>query len=556
MNTKRRKTGARLGARLLSLCLLVGLLPITVFASEKRDTYNAYSDEVIAGGADSQVYAVTIENVDGADLHYVYSPNAIHSNNLMEQIRAGLEEPYQSLIPTFEEGDSNRGFLCFSQDQAKYEEMKLNWDAPKAVADALISGSGSVSVVPNDAAISVTDISKIHAGEKIVSEDQLEDLNEHLSELGQLGTGENRVEAMVGVSFNTEIVEDKEYYDVFNAMHVAQIYAYTATKTASESDPITKTASESDPITKTASESDPIDLPVYILKENGLSPNLNSDYDLAPESASFLPDSAKAVNKQMVKDERNERSKVGLFINYHMNCDSSLSEGYDWCALYTVRIPFYYTTAWNVEPEPRSGMLTIPLPEGYDGATARFKYQNSSYFGDVSWAEVSSYTGTTISFPVNKWPKSEGSYSDGNTKTIVRYTSILVEYKAAQEPEAPVIIEGTNGTWQKDPDHIVQEKPSKIVRTKTPGRVKLKSVKNRKRKTVVIKYRRVRNAKKYQIQYAKNSKFKKAVIRNTKKLTFTIRKLKKGKKYYIRVRGVNGEKKGKWSKVKKVIIKK
>ncbi len=108
----------------------------------------------------------------------------------------------------------------------------------------------------------------------------------------------------------------------------------------------------------------------------------------------------------------------------------------------------------------------------------------------------------------------------------------------------------------KDPDHIVQEKPSEITRTKTPGRVKLKSVKNSKRKIVVIKYRRVRNAKKYQIQYAKNSKFKKAVIRNTKKLTFTIRKLKKGKKYYIRVRGINGEKKGKWSKVKKVIIKK
>ena len=108
----------------------------------------------------------------------------------------------------------------------------------------------------------------------------------------------------------------------------------------------------------------------------------------------------------------------------------------------------------------------------------------------------------------------------------------------------------------KEPDRIVQEKPSEITRTKTPGRVKLKSVKNSKRKIVVIKYRRVRNAKKYQIQYAKNSKFKKAVIRNTKKLTFTIRKLKKGKKYYIRVRGINGEKKGKWSKVKKVIIKK
>ena len=84
MNTKRRKTGARLGAILLSLCLIVGLLPVTAFASDapiKRNTYNAYSDAAIAGGADSQVYAVTIENVDGADLPYVYSRDVIHSED-------------------------------------------------------------------------------------------------------------------------------------------------------------------------------------------------------------------------------------------------------------------------------------------------------------------------------------------------------------------------------------------------------------------------------------------------------------------------------------------
>ena len=32
MNTKRGKTSARLGAILLSLCLIVGLLPMTAFA--------------------------------------------------------------------------------------------------------------------------------------------------------------------------------------------------------------------------------------------------------------------------------------------------------------------------------------------------------------------------------------------------------------------------------------------------------------------------------------------------------------------------------------------
>ena len=43
MNTKRRKTGARLGAILLSLCLIVGLLPVTAFAADppiKRNTYH------------------------------------------------------------------------------------------------------------------------------------------------------------------------------------------------------------------------------------------------------------------------------------------------------------------------------------------------------------------------------------------------------------------------------------------------------------------------------------------------------------------------------------
>ena len=217
MNTKKRNIGARLGAMLLSLCLMMGLLPMTAFAADpptKRNEYNVYSANVINGGSDSQVYAVTIENVDGGDLHYVYSPNAIHSNELMEQIRAGLEEPYKSLVPTFEEDVFVTGLLCFSRDQAKYEEMKLNWDDPKAVADALISGSGSVSVVPNDAAISVTDISEIHAGEKIVSEDQIEDLNEHLSEFPELKSGKNRVESCIGITYKTVEVEGKTYYDI------------------------------------------------------------------------------------------------------------------------------------------------------------------------------------------------------------------------------------------------------------------------------------------------------------------------------------------------------
>ena len=178
MNTKTGKIGLRLGALLLCFCLMMGLLPMTAFAADapiKRNTYNAYSDEVIAGGSDTQVYAVTIEDVDGEDLHYVYSggiASVIHSEDLMDQIRAGLSEPYKSLIPTTFEGDEpfGTGLLYFSRDQEKYEKMSVDWKNPESATNSLISGKGSVSVTSNDSAISVTDISDLHADEKVVSE--------------------------------------------------------------------------------------------------------------------------------------------------------------------------------------------------------------------------------------------------------------------------------------------------------------------------------------------------------------------------------------------------
>ena len=403
MNTKRRKTGARLGTILLSLCLMMGLLPMTAFASDapiKRNTYNVYSDEVIAGGSDTQVYAVTIKNVDGEDLHYIYSggiASVIHSEDLMDQIRAGLSEPYKSLIPTTFEGDEpfGTGLLYFSRDQEKYEKMSVDWKNPESATNSLISGKGSVSVVPNDAAISVTDISAIHDGEKVVSENQLimEDFYEHLSELGQLEKGENRVEAMVGVTYRTETVEDKAYYDVFNIMHVTQISAFTATKAASVSNSIS--------------------LPVRVLEEG------DTDYSPAPElSATFTPDTAVTVG------EFNEYQ--GLAIDYYNPMvDAQLSEGYDIQAGYTVSIPLE-----NYEGTTLSGTLTIPLPQGYDGASARIK----------GGASASSYTATTVTFPLTL-------DVSGNTAEAFE---LLIEYKEAQEPvQPPIIIAGANGSWQK-----------------------------------------------------------------------------------------------------------
>lgn len=100
------------------------------------------------------------------------------------------------------------------------------------------------------------------------------------------------------------------------------------------------------------------------------------------------------------------------------------------------------------------------------------------------------------------------------------------------------------------------KKPEK---TTCVGKGSIKSAKNVKRCKIKLKLNKVAGAKGYQIRYATNKKFKKAVIRNSR-LSYTIKKLKKGKTYYVEARAYikSGKNKvyGKWSKAKKVKIKK
>ena len=100
----------------------------------------------------------------------------------------------------------------------------------------------------------------------------------------------------------------------------------------------------------------------------------------------------------------------------------------------------------------------------------------------------------------------------------------------------------------------------KISGKKTLSKVILQVPKNKKGRKLVVRWNAVKDVKGYQLQYALNKKFKKKKSVQTKKTKYTIKKLKKKKTYYIRVRAykMNGKKKvyGKWSTVKKVKIKK
>lgn len=121
----------------------------------------------------------------------------------------------------------------------------------------------------------------------------------------------------------------------------------------------------------------------------------------------------------------------------------------------------------------------------------------------------------------------------------------------------------TQPTATPEPDKPVvqptqQPKTDKVVK---PAKVKNLKVTSKKKKQVKVTFGKVSKADGYQICYSRNKKWKKA-----KKITVkasvtkkTIKKLKRKKKYYVRVRAFrkSGKKKlyGNWSAVKKVKIK-
>ena len=72
------------------------------------------------------------------------------------------------------------------------------------------------------------------------------------------------------------------------------------------------------------------------------------------------------------------------------------------------------------------------------------------------------------------------------------------------------------------------------------------------KKSAKVIYKKIAKVSGYQLQLSRSSKFKKAVTKTTKKVSYKFKKLKANKKYYVRVRGYvktsNGTAYGKWRK--------
>ena len=126
---------------------------------------------------------------------------------------------------------------------------------------------------------------------------------------------------------------------------------------------------------------------------------------------------------------------------------------------------------------------------------------------------------------------------------------VLEKYDASQE-EVDSAYNNYNEEETTTPDATTQ----KI----TVKKAAIKSAKNVKKNKIKLTIKKVVGAKGYQVRYATNKKFKKAVVKTTTKTTYTIKKLKKKKTYYVQVRAFKKSGKtrvyGNWSNRKRVKI--
>ena len=185
-------------------------------------------------------------------------------------------------------------------------------------------------------------------------------------------------------------------------------------------------------------------------------------------------------------------------------------------------------------------------------------------------------------FPYNVESSNEIDGLDGCGTTALfdydsgKFTELGILYSQQGNPEgysAKQINDNEKYVWEeptttpqttKEPTTTTNKETKQDVTTTKSIKIKkvsVTSIKNNKKKAVSLKWKKVSNAKKYQIQYSLSSKFKAnkkfaTKLVKTSKLNYVAKKLKKKRTYYFRVRAINGSKMGSWSKTKKIKINK
>lgn len=184
-----------------------------------------------------------------------------------------------------------------------------------------------------------------------------------------------------------------------------------------------------------------------------------------------------------------------------------------------------------------------PVKAGYtfagwyaDGASAAFDF-NTAITSDLTLTAKWNINSTTISITSAKVTVSKATYSGKALKPSVKVTyqgkalKLNKDYKVKYSNnkkvgQGKVEITGIGSyKGKKNATFDIVPKASKIAKV-TP----------KKGRKLSVKLKKAAGAKGYEISYATNKKFKSAKKIRTKKLTATLKGLKKNKLYYVRVR--------------------
>ena len=126
------------------------------------------------------------------------------------------------------------------------------------------------------------------------------------------------------------------------------------------------------------------------------------------------------------------------------------------------------------------------------------------------------------------------------------------------ETTTPAVVETTTTIAKTTTVAPTPTTTAKVTTTQKPiaqkvsvGNTRITKIVKTKKSAKVI-YKKIAKVSGYQLQLSRSSKFKKAVTKTTKKVSYKFKKLKANKKYYVRVRGYvktsNGTAYGKWRK--------
>ena len=174
-------------------------------------------------------------------------------------------------------------------------------------------------------------------------------------------------------------------------------------------------------------------------------------------------------------------------------------------------------------------------------------------------------------FPYDVTKENELDHMDGSGATALfsydtgGYTELGVTYSKVGNPSGYQKYSiSENEMYKPEETTTAPETTTKQpTTTKAPAQISkpsastLNKPKNVKKKSVKLSWSKANGATGYQLQYALNKAFtKKVVTKNISKTSFKATKLKKKKKYFFRVRGVNQAGFGAWSNIKSIKIKK